>query len=296
MNYKNRKYLFMTLAPTFIYLLLFAIYPLIYALNLSIYSGGGEAGDNIFVGLQNYINVVNEENFLINLKHSLQFCFFVVLLQNIIGMSYALLLNANIIKNKYKNILRVIHFLPWLLPDAVVACVWLAMYLPTGGFINTVLRNLGLYDLSQNWLGQRNTVLFALILAESWAWYAFFSISYLAAMQNIPKSLYEASVIDGANKLQIFYYITLPLLKPIVFTTSIIQFIWLFRYFDLIWIMTRGGPAKASETIATQIYKYAFYNYKLGESSALGGIGCIIMLIGVVMYLYYYKKAEKLKE
>ena len=296
MNYKNRKYLFMTLAPTFIYLLLFAIYPLIYALNLSIYSGGGEAGDNIFVGLQNYINVVNEENFLINLKHSLQFCFFVVLLQNIIGMSYALLLNANIIKNKYKNILRVIHFLPWLLPDAVVACVWLAMYLPTGGFINTVLRNLGLYDLSQNWLGQRNTVLFALILAESWAWYAFFSISYLAAMQNIPKSWYEASVIDGFYQLQIFYYITLPLLKPIVFTTSIIQFIWLFRYFDLIWIMTRGGPAKASETIATQIYKYAFYNYKLGESSALGGIGCIIMLIGVVMYLYYYKKAEKLKE
>jgi multiple sugar transport system permease protein len=283
----------MTLAPTFIFLVLLAIYPLVYALTLSFYGGGGEGGDHIFIGLQNYINVVKEEIFLSNLKHSLQFCLFVVLLQNILGMSYALLLNTNIIKNKYKNILRAIQFLPWLLPDAVVACIWLAMYLPTGGFINTFLRNLGLYNLSQNWLGQRNTVLFALVLAESWAWYAFFSITYLAAMQNIPTSLYEASVIDGANKGQIFFYITLPLLRPIILTTSTIQFIWLFRYFDLIWIMTRGGPAKATETVATQIYKYAFFNYKLGESSALGGIGCIVMLIGVIIYLYFYNKAEK---
>ena len=282
----------MTLAPTFIFLVLLAIYPLVYALTLSFY-GGGEGGGHIFIGLQNYINVVKEEIFLSNLKHSLQFCLFVVLLQNILGMSYALLLNTNIIRNKYKNILRAIQFLPWLLPDAVVACIWLAMYLPTGGFINTFLRNLGLYNLSQNWLGQRNTVLFALVLAESWAWYAFFSITYLAAMQNIPTSLYEASVIDGANKGQIFFYITLPLLRPIILTTSTIQFIWLFRYFDLIWIMTRGGPAKATETVATQIYKYAFFNYKLGESSALGGIGCIVMLIGVIIYLYFYNKAEK---
>jgi multiple sugar transport system permease protein len=283
----------MTLAPTFIFLVLLAIYPLVYALTLSFYGGGGEGGHHIFVGLQNYINVVKEDIFLSNLKHSLQFCLFVVLLQNILGMSYALLLNTNIIKNKYKNILRAIQFLPWLLPDAVVACIWLAMYLPTGGFINTVLRNLGLYNLSQNWLGQRNTVLLALVLAESWAWYAFFSITYLAAMQNIPESLYEASVIDGANKGQIFFYITLPLLKPIILTTSTIQFIWLFRYFDLIWIMTRGGPAKATETVATQIYKYAFFNYDLGKASALGGMGCIVMLIGVIIYLYFYNKAEK---
>lgn len=296
MNYREQKYLFMTLAPTLIYLVLFAIYPLIYALTLSIYGGGGEGGHHIFIGLQNYINVVKEKEFLSNLKHSLQFCFFVVLLQNIFGMGYALLLNTDIIKNKYKNILRGIQFLPWLLPDAVVACIWLAMFLSTAGFINTVLRNLGLYNLSQNWLGQRNTALLAIVLAESWAWYAFFSISYLAAMQNIPKSLYEASVIDGANKVQIFYYITLPLLKPIILTTSIIQFIWLFRYFDLIWIMTRGGPAKATETVATQIYKYTFFYYKLGEASALGGIGCIVMLIGVIIYLYFYKKAEKSRE
>lgn len=207
-------------------------------------------------------------------------------------MGFAVILTREI---KYRNLWRGLQFLPWLLPPIVVATLWVSFYLPVQGLINTILRNLGLSRLALNWLGNPNTALLAIIIAESWTWYPFFSVTYLSGMQGIPKAIYDAASVDGASGWKNFWYITLPLLKPFVLSTSIIQFIWLFRYFDMVWIMTKGGPAKASEVVATQVYKTAFYRYRFEDAAALGIIMALIMLIFVFFYLYYYRKAESLR-
>jgi ABC-type sugar transport system permease subunit len=115
---------------------------------------------------------------------------------------------------------------------------------------------------------------------------------YLAGIESIPKTLFEAAQVDGASSWYSFWRITLPLLRPIVLTASLIQFIWVFRFFDLIWIMTRGGPVKASEVLATEIYKTALYRSNFNEAAALGIIMGVILLIFVLVYLYFYNKVE----
>jgi len=269
--------------PAILYLLATAYYPLIYSFRLSFLQEGR------FVGFSNYVKAISREYFFSNLGHSFYFAFGVVFLQNVIGMGFAVLLSREMM---FKNLWRGLQYLPWLFPPTVVAVLWISFYLPVQGLINRLLGSLGLRSLIFDWLGDPKTALTAVIAADVWHFYAFFSIMYLAGIESIPKSLYEAARIDGANSWRIFWHVTLPLLRPIILTASLVQFIWVFRFFDLIWIMTRGGPVKATEVIATQVYKTALHRYDFNESAALGIIMSGIMIAVVFIYLYFYKKGE----
>lgn len=280
---QQRKFFIILVSPAIIYLIITAFYPLVDSLRLSFFREGE------FLGLQNYIDAVTREYFLPNLVRSFFWSISIVLGQNIIGMTFAVLLNSQI---KYKNLWRGLQYLPWLLAPTVVAVLWISFCLPVRGLINTTLRNLDLLSLMRDWLGDPQTALPAIIIADIWHWYAFFTIMYLAGMQNVPESLNDAARVDGANEWDIFRHITFPSLKPIILTASIIQFLWVFRFFDLIWIMTKGGPIKSSEILATQIYKTALFRYDFNEAAALGIIMSFIMLIFVLLYLYYYRRGE----
>ena len=269
------------LAPAILYIAVVAYYPIGYALNLSFYQGSN------FVGFSNYTKAITREYFLSNVWHSIYWSVSIVSAQNLIGLTFATLL---VQRMRFRNVWRGLQYLPWLLPPAVVAVLWISFYLPVLGLINTTLRHFGWATLARDWLGDPGTALNAVILTDVWHFYPFFTVMYLAGMEGIPRSLYDAAEVDGAKAWQKFYHITLPLLMPIILTVSLIQFIWVFRFFDLIWIMTRGGPAKATEVLATQVYKTALYRFDFNEASALGIVMTGIMLVFVIAYLYIYKK------
>jgi len=281
--FRKRRLLFFFLSPALLYLAVVAYYPIAYAFRLSLFQG------STFVGLSNYIKAISREYFFSNLLHSFQWSFTIVIAQNLIGLAFAVLLSTKI---KFRNVWRGLQYLPWLLPPTVVGVVWISFYLPVLGLVNTTLRSLGLVSLTRDWLGDPSTTLNAVILADIWHFYPFFSIMYLAGIAGIQETIYEAAKIDGANSWQRFFRITLPLIRPIMLTVSLVQFIWVFRFFDLIWIMTRGGPAKASEVLATQVYKTALYRSDFNEASALGIIMSGIMLMVLLVYLYIYRKGE----
>jgi len=283
--FRTRRILLLLLAPALIYLAMVAYYPLTNAFVKSFFQ------DNNFVGLVNYFNVIKRDYFLSNLWHSFYFSFGVVLGQNVIGLSFAVLLSR---KMRFRNLLRGLQFLPWLLPPVVAGVIWLSFYLPVQGLINTTLRKIGLAALAISWLGNEKTVLTAVMITDIWHFYPFFSIMYLAGIQGIPDSLYEAAMMDGANSWVRFRHITIPMLKPVILTTSLVQLIWVFRFLDLIWIMTKGGPSKASEVMATQVYKTALEKFDFNESAALGIIMSIIMLIFTLVYLYFYRKRDRI--
>lgn len=280
---RKRKTLIALLSPALLFIVVVSYYPMGFALRLSFYQG------DVFVGISNYIKAITREYFLSNVWHSIYWSVTIVLAQNLIGLTFATLL---VKRMRGRNIWRGLQYLPWLLSPAVVGVLFISFYLPVLGLINSTLQDFGLITLTRDWLGHPDTALNAVILADVWHFYPFFSIMYLAGMQGIPSSLYDAAEVDGANSWHKFFYITLPLLRPIILSVSLIQFIWVFRFFDLIWIMTRGGPAKATEVLATQIYKTALYRSDFNEAAALGIIMTGIMLVSVFVYLYIYRKSE----
>lgn len=276
--FERRLFLLILILPSFVYLCILLIYPMGRAIFISLFRA------DTFVGAQNYLRAAGDPYFLPDLAHTLFWCTTVVVAHNVIGMAFAVLLNREL---PLRNLLRGLVYLPWLLPPVVVAVLWKSFYLPVQGPLNTALRALGLDAFALDWLGTPILALPAVAIGEYWAWYAFFTTMYLAGMQGIPDSLYEAARIDGASPRQEFRYITLPLLKPLILTTSLVQFIWNFRFFDMVWIMTRGGPAKASEVLATEIYKTAFFGFDFNEAAALGVIMAGMMSVFVVLYVRF---------
>lgn len=267
--------------PAFIYLLVTCIYPFLKALYTSFVT---EAGG--FVGLHYYQEVLHQEYFLKVIRNTFFFTGFSVLFHFLIGLGFALLLNTENLK--YRNLWRGLQFLPWLFPPTVAACIWILMYHPVHGVINTSLHQVGLGVMARSWLGDPNLALSMVTITNVWSFYPFFTIMMLAALQSIPETLYEAAVIDGATKWNSFWYITLPHLKPVILTVALLDTIWTFRFFDLVWIMTKGGPMKASEIFPTAIYKTAFKGFKFGEAAAMGGFMVLFMLFFVILYVKYY--------
>ena len=269
--------------PASIYLLMTCIYPLGSALLLGFYDTIG--GKTVFVGLGNYIKAINDSALPGVLVNSLAFTAFSVLFHMLIGLGLALLLN---VRGRRRNLWRALQLIPWLLPASVVSCIWLLIYQPQYGLLNTVLSKLRLPFLVRDWLGDPGTALASVTISNIWMGYPFFAVMILAALQNIPSDLYEAARIDGAGGWGVFWYITLPLLRPVILTTSLLDIIWTFRFFDLVWIMTKGGPIRATEIMPTYVYKTAFYNFNFHYAAALGGIMVLIMICLSIGYLRIY--------
>lgn len=275
------------ISPAFIYLVLTSVYPLINALRMGFFRSAG--GEETFIGLTYYIEVLKDKAFWGVLYNSFFFTFLSVIFHLIIGLIFAILLNRKI---RGRDVYRSLQFIPWLFPAVVASSIWVLMYQPQYGLVNTFFNKIGLAFLSFNWLGDPKTALTAVTITNIWTWYPFFTLMILAALQNIPEELYEAARIDGGGDMAQFLHITLPLLKPVIMTTSLLDTIWTFRFFDMIWVMTKGGPVRASEILPTFVYKTAFFDFNFNKASAIGGIMVIIMLIFSVIYLRYYISTE----
>lgn len=231
-------------------------------------------GEMTFIGLENYIKLLKDSQFWRSIWHSILLAIFSAF-SLIIYLAISLVLAAKI---KGANLLRKIYLIPMLLSSVAIAQLWLKIYHPSNGLLNSLLMMFGI-DNPPAWLADPDLVLLAIFIPIIWQYAGFYILIYYAALKNIPESIIEAAKIDGANPFQIAYKIKIPLIMGVIKVTIILAIVGSLKYFDLIYVMTGGGPNGASEVIASYMYKEAFGSYNFGYGSAIGFYLLILCLV-----------------
>ncbi|WP_077624694.1 carbohydrate ABC transporter permease [Sediminibacillus massiliensis] len=235
-------------------------------------------GDMTFIGLENYIAAIQDAKFWESAGHSFLLAVFSTL-SLVIYLAISLILASKI---KGADLLRKIYLVPMLLSSVAIAQLWIKIYNPANGILNSLLGWFGI-DNPPAWLGDPSVVLYAIFIPILWQYAGFYILIYYAALKNIPDSLIEAAKIDGASAFEIAYKIKLPLIMGVVKVTIVLAIVGSLKYFDLIYVMTGGGPSGASEVMASYMYKLAFASYDFGYGSAIGFLLLIITLIVTVL-------------
>jgi len=244
---------------------------------------------NYFIGLQNYIKALGNPAFWAAFRRTGYFALITVGVEVTLGLAIALLLNQKFVGRRF---VRGLVMLPWALPYVVCAMMWKWIFDANYGALNALLTQMGLLDNYIIWLGRPSTAMHAVILANIWKETPVAIILILAGLQSIPKELYEASRVAGATWWQQFKFITLPILKPVLLMTIMLKIIWALKEFDLIYVMTRGGPANATNLLSFHIYQNTFKFLKFGYGSALAYILAITSVLIALVYLKVNKSSE----
>ncbi|MDI6830597.1 MAG: sugar ABC transporter permease [Actinomycetota bacterium] len=243
-----------------------------------------------FVFLDNFREMAGDPIFWKSLGNSCKLVFFTVALNTLIGFALALLLN---VRARYAGLFRTLLFLPWVLPSVVVAFSFRWLYSDSYGYLNHVLARLHLIASPVNPLSRTDLVWPAVIAAAVWFSYPFVLLVFSAALRSIDGELYEAARIDGAGRWQQLRFITLPALKSTFIMVTVLQVIWEFASFDLVYLLTRGGPANTTLTLSLYVYKQAFHHKRLGYASALAVVLFLVLASFVAVYLRLARKEAR---
>ncbi len=268
------------MAPTILVAGIFLFLPIIYAVTLAFYKVEllGEVSYQ-FIGFKNFVRMVNDDRVWRALKNTAEYVAIVVPIQTLLALCLALVLNAQI---KGRSWFRVAFFLPTVTSSAVLTLIFMWIY-NSNGLLNSILSFLGLP--TYNWLGDPAVALKGIMIMNIWATAPLFMVIYLAALQDIPASLYEAATLDGANRWEKFFYITLPFLQPVTFFVVVMGVIGTFQLFDQSYIFSAGsgGPNDSTLTIVLLIYQYAFKNLDMGYALALTLMLAVILMISTLI-------------
>lgn len=290
LTHRKRKaivpYLYM--APTAILFSILMLFPMIVVIRYSLYDGAILKKNPSFIGLENFKTIFMDPVFRQSIVNTLYFTVMSVVFHLLIGLLFALMLNSDRVNPTVRSLLRVLYILPWLFTAVIIAIIWRLMLEPIG-IINNILIVLNIIEGYVEWFSSTNTALHALTFVNIWAGYPLYMVSLLAGLQGIPKDLYEASSIDGANEWQKFWYITIPQLTPIMISIALLDFIWTMQVFPLVWMTTGGGPIHATEMLSTYTYKLAFSRYEFSLASA----SAVVILILSMSMTYFYIKHQK---
>jgi multiple sugar transport system permease protein len=268
---------YLLLLPASGFLLAFAYWPIVRNLWLSIQTKDLASGAQpYFIGLGNYQQLFHDDRFWQSLWNTLIFTSISVSCEFLLGLIFALLMNLSF---RGRGIFRASILIPWALPPAVMAMGWRWIFNDTYGIMGDIIIKLGISERPIAWLGDPYWAMAAAILADIWKTTPFIAIIILAGLQSIPNDLYEAASLDGAGPGKRFFLITLPLVRPYLGLALLFRFIQAYGVFDLIWVLTGGGPAGATQTIALYIYDNVFRYLRLGYGSALTVIGFFIPFI-----------------
>ena len=277
---------FIYLSPTLILLTVLSLIPIATVFYYSLMDNVIITNDApSFVGLSNYIEVLSSSEFLQALLNTLLFALFSVAAHFVLGLSFALLLNTELVNPAVKALFRIVYILPWVFTASIIAILWRLLLNPNG-VVNYLLAGVGLAGGGVEWLSSRELALPTVTFINIWSGYPFYMVSFLAGLQGIPTSLYEAARIDGASGPQLFRFITLPQLRPIIVSLAMLDFIWTTHQFTLIWMTTGGGPIRASEVLSTFTYKTAFSAYEFSQAST---IAIVILAISTVVGIFYVR-------
>ncbi len=234
-----------------------------------------------FIGLENYISLLEDEVFLKAARNTLIFTVAAVSIKLVLGLIMALILNESF---PLRNIARGVLALPWIIPTVVGVLIWFWMLNETNGVINV------LTDKHFPWLSDRYFALFSVILVNFWRGFAFFGINLLAGMQSISPELYEAAKVDGANSLNRFIYVTLPGLKYVIFVTTTLSTIWTINDFQVVFLLTRGGPGTATQIFPTLTYEIGIASLQLGRGIAVSMFMFPLIVIAIIFMVRWINK------
>ena len=276
-------YLF--LLPTIIMLIFLLLVPVVLVIWYSFFNNVIINHHPIWVGLANYQKVLSDNVFIKASEHTTIFVLLNVIFHLVIGMTMALMVNAKSLRPTPKAAFRIIFLLPWMFNATVVAILWKLLLNPSG-IVNYLTVTFRFSDRVIAYLSDPPLALWVLTFINIWAGYPFYMISILAGFQGISPELYEAASIDGADSTQKFSYITIPLLKPIIISIMLLDFIWTTQTFALIWLLTGGGPAYATEMMSTYVYRTAFQSYKYSQASAAA---VIILIVCAILAIFYVR-------
>lgn len=276
------------ITPALLFALVFFYYPIVFSANTSTFDWNGVSVNREFVGLENYQVIFSRDAiFTQALRNQLIYGMVVISTQMILGLTMAILLKS---RARLKTVYKVIFFLPVVLSTTVAAYVFRQIYDARNGQLNQILNGIGLEPLTNAWLADPRTALAALMLLAIWQSTGFYFMMYYAGLTQIDEELYEAARIDGANFLQIILRIVVPLLWPTHFTLIVLGIIGVLKTFDIVYLTTQGGPARATEFMSTYIFKRGLLEFDMGYASALATVLLAVAFVLTVVQLYSYHR------
>ncbi len=280
---------YLLLLPALIPIVIFSVLPLIQGIYLGFTDA--EAGLNVtttFNGVENYVRLLDNDLYWSSFRIGLVWAFSTTILQLVLGLTLALLLNEPL---RFKAVVRTLVLVPWAMPPVIVAILWNLVYQPDAGLLNQILRSTGLIDRGISWLADFNTALIAVIVVGVWAGMATVTISLLAGLQGIPKELYEAASVDAAGPVQRFRHITWPQLLPVTEAIVALNFIWNFNSFGIVYVLTKGGPGTTTMLPPLFAYNEGFRYGHFGYAAAMGNVMVLVIVGLLALYALYRRRS-----
>lgn len=264
------------------------LYPLVNSLWLGLSDRTLLSPSQSFVGLDNLREVAGG-NFLSILRNTVVFTIGSTVLAFLLGLALALVLNSGV---RARGFLRGVFLLPWVIPGVVVSFLWLWIFDPNYGVLNGALRVMGLIEQNVQWLGTGSSAMAGVILAKTWHSFPWIMVMLLAGLQTVPRELYEAAAVDGAAAWDRFRHVTLPQLRGIIGVVVLLEVIWNFQHFEILYVLTGGGPAGATTTFSVAVYNTAFQAYDLGRAGAIGILWMALLSVLVAVYVRFGEQEE----
>lgn len=282
-------YLFV--APALLIFLLFVLYPALNTFRYSFFDWRG-FGPMEWVGTANYQRALAMDTiFHMAFRNNITYFFGTVISEVVFGLAVAFVLSKSL---PLFGGFRIMFFTPMVLSMTIIGILWTYVYHPQIGLINSALRAAGYSQWVQPWLGSARTIIPAVVVTSGWTYAGFFMLLFYAGIKRIPSSLWEAARLDGASEMQVFFRVTLPLLRPVMVIAMLLCWTGSFKAFNLFWVMTGegGGPYHSGEIVATWLMKQAFQFSRLGYGSALAVIMTVVVVISSVLYLFYSSRQK----
>ncbi len=277
--------------PTLLLIGLIVVYPLVQAVLLSLTNVSFINPVAQYVGLKNFVSILSSDTFWRVFGNTLLWTVSVVVFQFILGLLTALLLNQDY---RGRMLTRALIILPWVTPGVIAALLWRLLYEPQLGIINGVLVQLGIIHQGIPWLSQLSTAMPAVIVAAIWKGTPFSTVMYLAALQGVSKEILDAAKMDGATRFSLLRHVILPAISPVVRITVLLTAVWTANYFDIIYVMTAGGPLDRTHIFPTYIYELAFARAKTAMAAAYGLTAAAVLLVFSLLYIRELNKRKVL--
>jgi len=278
------------LFPALLFTVFVLAYPLVQNLSNSVHSVSLVRGTGDWVGTGNFEKVFRDSVFWLAFWNTFVYAAVGTILALVVGLAFALLLNLKV--GSITTVMNAIYTIPWVISPVVAGFAWKWLLNDNFGIINHWLVSLGLVNEEITWLGSADTALVCVIIARIWQFYPFAMIMFLAGLQSIPDEQYEAAAVDGATAFQKFFHITLPNLQSVTAVLLLLGMIWSFNDFNIVFVMTRGGPINASMVLPVLVREFSFVQFDLGKGSALSVFVFVLLIVLSLFYLKVVTRSE----
>ena len=285
----ERIFYYVALGPTAILIAFVIAIPIVYTFALGFFDQNTLTRTWRFIGFANYADLLTDRDFWDAFSNGVIFTAGSTLMATGFGLAIAILLDCNF---RGRGTVRALVIFPYIVPTIVVAFIWKFIF-SGRGIMNDFLNFIGAQTVSVPWLGDTRFAMIAVIAISAWTWFPFAAIALLAAIQNVPEDIYEAGALDGAGPVARFIHLTLPLLAPAIMVVVLIRAIWAFRNYDLIWLLTGGGPIGATEVLPILAYKEAFGLFRMGHASA---VSVSLMVFVTMLAALHFRVGARLRK